>query len=294
MKEILSAFAVLLWLTARLSAQGGGVTVELSLEQEQFLPNEDLRVAVRITNLSGQTLHLGEDADWLSFNVEAVDKSVVSKLGEVPVQGEFTLATTQAGTKRVNLTPYFGFRPQGRYQVTATVKIPQWQQAINSAPKRFDIINGTKLREIEFGVPLARGASGRPEVRKYVLQRATYLKQLKLYVRVTDASGARTFKVMALSPMVSFGEPETQLDQSANLHVLNQTGARAFNYCVINPEGEMLARQTHEFSSTRPRLALDDTGKISVQGGTQRPGSTDYPPVLQTNSIHVSEKTIAP
>lgn len=294
MKEILSAFSVLVLLAARLYGQAGGVTVELSLEQEQFLPNEDLRVAVRISNLSGQTLRLGADADWLTFNVEAVDKNVVSKLGEVPVQGEFTLATTQAGTKRVNLTPYFNFRPQGRYQVTATVKVPQWKQAISSPPKRFDIINGTKLREIEFGVPLLPGASGRPEVRKYVLQRATYLKQLKLYVRLTDVSGAKTFKVMALSPMVSFGEPETQLDQSANLHVLNQYGARTFHYCVINPEGEMLARQTHEFSSTRPKLALDETGKISVQGGTQRPGATDFPAAAPTNSTHVSEKTIAP
>ena len=43
----------------RASAQ---VSVELVLDQEQFLPSESLPVAVKITNRSGQQLHLGAEA----------------------------------------------------------------------------------------------------------------------------------------------------------------------------------------------------------------------------------------
>ena len=38
------------------------VSLELALEQDQFLPNEPIRLAVKISNTSGQQLHLGTDA----------------------------------------------------------------------------------------------------------------------------------------------------------------------------------------------------------------------------------------
>ena len=60
----------LAWLTF-LSASAQ-VTVDVVLDQEQFLPSESLPVAVRITNRSGQPLHLGADTNWLTFSVESV------------------------------------------------------------------------------------------------------------------------------------------------------------------------------------------------------------------------------
>ena len=50
----------LLLLAATLSPVSAQVTVELTPEQEQFLPAESLAVAVRITNRSGQNLRLGQ------------------------------------------------------------------------------------------------------------------------------------------------------------------------------------------------------------------------------------------
>ena len=60
----------LLLLAATLSPVSAQVTVELTPEQEQFLPAESLVVAVRITNRSGQNLRLGQGEDWLTFSVE--------------------------------------------------------------------------------------------------------------------------------------------------------------------------------------------------------------------------------
>ena len=40
----------------------GQLTIGVKLEQEQFLPGEDLRVAVIITNRSGRTLQFHQDA----------------------------------------------------------------------------------------------------------------------------------------------------------------------------------------------------------------------------------------
>ncbi|MBI3852193.1 MAG: hypothetical protein HY298_18205 [Verrucomicrobia bacterium] len=270
-----------LWLVAllasvwRLSAQ---VSVEVALDQDQFLASETLRVAVRITNRSGQTLHLGEDGDWLTFSVEARDGFVVSKSGEIPVTGEFALDSSKMATKRVDLTPYFNLTKAGRYTVIATVRIKQWDKQYVSKPKSFDIIRGAKLWEQEFGLPLAVGANNQqPEVRKYILQQANYLKQLRLYLRLTDASEGKVFKVIAIGPIVSFARPEPQVDKFSNLHILYQTGPRAFSYTVINPDGDIIVRQTHEIANTRPRLQPGGDGDFIVVGGMRRPAPNDLP-----------------
>ena len=52
---------------------GAQVTAEVVLDEEYFLPGESIVVSVRISNLSGQTLQLGKDPDWLTFAVEAKD-----------------------------------------------------------------------------------------------------------------------------------------------------------------------------------------------------------------------------
>jgi len=282
MKLFAATLAFWLGTTGALWAQVSGISVVLTFEQDQFLPDEDLRVGVRIINRSGQTVQFGKEADWVTFSVEAEkDNLVVSKLGEVPVAGEFTLNSAQTGTPRFNLTPYFNFRQPGRYRVTATVKIPQWSRDITTKPQYFNIINGVplvNLPELEIGVPPPAGVTNAvPEVRKYVLQKATYLKTLRLYFRLTDASGFKTLRVFPIGPMVSFGQPEAQIDRFSNLHVLHQVGAKAFNYCVINPDGRLLIRQTHDYTTTRPALRADSESRIFVTGGTRRFSASDFP-----------------
>src|SRR3954463_5962889 len=99
-------FLLMVWFASicGLSAQ---VTVEVKLDQEQFLPNESIPAAVRIVNHSGQTLHLGKDVDWLSFSVEANDGFIILKSGEVPVVQEFDLESSKMVTKYCDLAPYF-------------------------------------------------------------------------------------------------------------------------------------------------------------------------------------------
>jgi hypothetical protein len=243
-----------------LSPASAQVTVEVTQDQDQFLPAEALPTAVRITNRSGQTLHLGQEADWLTFSVQSRDVEIVPKSGEVPVAGEFALESSKVATKRVDLAPYFSLGHSGRYSVTATVHIKDWNQDITSQPKNFDT-NAT------------------PEVRKFILQQANYLRaQLRLYVRLTDASGAKTFRVFPIGPMVSFGRPEPQVDKFSNLHLLYQGGSHTFNYTVVNPDGEIIAHRTYDYVDKRPRLQPDQDGKILVVGGVRRVSPSDVPP----------------
>jgi hypothetical protein len=267
----------------RASAQ---VDVEVTLEQDQFLSGESLPVAVKITNHSGQPLHLGADANWLTFSVESVDGFVVIKNADAPVTGEFDLASSQVAIKRVDLAPYFVISKQGRYHIIATLRIKDWSVEVASPAKMFDVISGAKLWEQEFGVPAA--TNGAPEMRKYVLEQANYLQsQLRLYMQVSDATESRIYKVSALGPMVSFGPPEAQVDRFSNLHVLWQSGASSFAYTVVNPTGEIARQEIYDYFTTRPRLGVNDAGETVVIGGVRRVKPVELPVVKAPNEVAV-------
>jgi len=257
------------------------VSVEVTTEQEQFLPGEALPVAVKITNRSGQQVNLGASPDWLTFNVESSENFVVIKNGEVPVLGEFDLESSQLGIKRVDLQPYFVIGKPGRYKIVATLRIKDWSVSTPSPAKYIDVINGADLWSQDFGVPPAPDVTNTaPEVRKFTLVEANYLKsQLRLYVRVTDAADAQVYKVAPLGTLVSFSHPEAQVDRTSRLHVLWQSGAQSFSYCVISAGGIVVQREIYDYFNSRPRLEVNGQGEVHVVGGVRRTQPTDYPAV---------------
>lgn len=251
------------------------VTVEILLDQEQYLQDESIPVKVRVVNRSGQTLQLGAEADWLTFTIDGPNGTTPAKLAEPQVIEPFSLASASMATRTVNLTPCFDFSQPGRYQATATVRIKDWNENLTSRPKAIEVVRGTRLWEQDFGVP---SDGEKPESRRYTLQQASYRNNLQLYVRVAEANEGRPFRVFPIGALVSFSKPEAQVDKNSNLHVLCQTGARLFGYHRINPDGVVLTRQTHEYAASRPVLKLNDAGQIIVWGGARRFSLSDIPP----------------
>jgi hypothetical protein len=269
-----------LWLAMFFACAGqlcAQVKIELNLDQEQFLPGEVLLVKVKITNLSGQTLNLGSDEDWLKFAVDSRDGFIVLKNGEAPVAEKIVLESAKAAIKPVNIAPYFNLKKPGSYSISATASIKDWNKQLISAPKTFDIINAAPLCDKEFGVPPPPGVGNRPpEVRKYSLLQANYLKKLTLYFKLSDVSG-KILRVYPLGPMLNISLPETQVDRLSNLHVLYQIGAHSSCYTVFNPDGEITKRQTYDFE-VRPRLRFDEEGNVVVSGAVRRAKPDDLPP----------------
>jgi hypothetical protein len=259
------------------------LTVELLQTQEQFLQGEAIPLSVRVVNRSGQTLTMGNTADWLTFSLEERVGTVVPKIGEVPVLGEFVLESGQRGTRHVDLEPYFAVTKPGRYVVTATVHIPSWGRDVNSPPKFFDVIEGTHLWEQEVGLPRVPGATNAtPETRVYTLQQANYLKgQIRLYLRVSDPLTGRVIKLQPVGNLISFSRPDPQVDKFSQLHLLYQNGPRTFSHQVFSTEGELILRQNYEYEDGRPRLRPDNDGWVIVSGGIRRSVASDFPPGLE-------------
>ena len=280
MRKVILSAALLLTLLLPTSAQ---VTMEIVLDQDQYLRSETVTVRVRIMNSSGRTLRLGTDPNWLTFKVDGEGGVPLARLEPGPVTRAFDLESSKTVTLRTDLVPFFNLSEVGHYTVTAKAKVPELNLEVEVRPKTFDITQGVKLWEREFGVP----ATTPPESRKFALQQATFLKErMRLYTRVTDLSESRVFRVQYLGPLVSFSKPETLLDPSSNLHVLFQVGARSFSYCVVNPGGELIIRQIFEQSATRPTLRATEDGRCTVAGGERLVLPTDLPPpVVSTNAI---------
>jgi hypothetical protein len=271
------------------------LNVEVRLEQDQFLSGEQVVAAVKITNRSGQTIHLGADEDWLTFSVDSIDGKLLPRFADPEVVGAFELETSKVATKRVNLSPCFPLTQPGRYNITATVKVKEWSVERSSRPKPFNVVQGSSLWEQEFGIPRSPGDTNTlPEIRRYSLHQANYLKgQLRLYFRLADASGGRVFKVVPVGSMLSFSRPEAQVDSESNLHVLYLNEPHAFSYTVFNPDGQLIVRQTYDITDTRCNLKMGRDSKIYVSGGERRVTPSDIPPPPKEDSAPEKAETNA-
>jgi hypothetical protein len=257
------------------------VKVEIQFDGEQYIANEPLVARVRIVNDSGTTLRLADAPDWLGFAVESTEGPYVRNLRppQIPTEA-FNLESSHTATVRVDLAPAFQLTKTGKYKAIATVRVPAFNTSYASGGKDFYIVTGSRIWEKQFGVPATIapvGTNGLPEIRKYLLIQALSGKETKFYARVTDAM-ENNIRVIPIGTLVSFSRPEPQLDKWSNLHVLYQIGARQFVYSVVNPEGMLIARETHEISDTRPSMATTDEGRIVIRGGNRRPSVDDVPP----------------
>lgn len=256
------------------------VTLSLHREQEQFLPAERLPITVHIENQSGRTLTFGTSPNWLIFGVETLQGRVVSKLSDVPVDGEFRLESAERAKFTINLAPHFALQEPGQFQVTAQMTVPGTGEFLSASPVVFEVLNGSRLWSQEFGIPPAPGAGNAlPEIRKYHLQQANHLKQIRLYVRITDASETRTFATFPAGTLVTFAKPEPMVDKLGRLHLLHQFGIRSYTYHLVDPDGTVKVRQTYEMTGTmRPALKVNAEGEVRVLGGARRETTADLPP----------------
>lgn len=269
------------------------VSISVDLDQKQYLVREAITASVRILNFSGQTLQMGRTQSWLSFDVEAADGSYLEKLGDPPVVHEFDVPNAARATRRVDIMPYFNLIKVGRYKVIATVRVPELGQELTSEPAYLNIISGATLWRQPFGWrPEAAGETGPVEIRNYALVQAMNGEEVCLYGRVTDEYDVQVVRILCLGRLLTFSKPEAIVDRDSRLHALWQTGARTFTYVKLDPRGELILRQTHQYTSSRPRLWNRENGEVQVHGGSRIPAISDFPP--PSEEVPLEEAPAAP
>ena len=144
------------------------------------------------------------------------------------------------------------------------------------------------LANLQIGLPPPPGqTNSRPEIRRYSLLKVSYLNELKLYFRLTDTSGY-TLRVFPLARMLSFSEPDAQIDRSNNLHVLFQVGARSFGYWTIAPKAACWSARRMITRKRAPKLRVGDDGQVIVAGGVRLIIGSDEPGAGATEPIETA------
>jgi hypothetical protein len=283
MKRIVVVWALLLGLLPLARCQDSGVSAELSLDQNQLLPDEKMYLKLTIQNRSGRDLLLGTESNWLTFSVQGEKKELVAQLRDDRdyCTNETTIPAGLTASRDFNMTPYFDFRQPGHYSIKATIRIPQWGLDVLVPPVSFSIVNGIRLAnmpDMTVGVPFLQSSNQPPVIRKFFLERSDIPGNIQLFVRVTDATGNRTWRLVPIGPYFSFTPPAVMLDRYNDLHVLHQTKAQLFTYCVIDTLGQILERQTYQYTDQRPVLRGDGSGGVAVAGGARVVTASDLPP----------------
>ena len=251
------------------------VKVELVSKGSVFLPNETMKIGVKITNFSGQTIEFGKSPDWVKFSVTDTRGRVVSTVGTVPVEGLFSIKNSEYAIRWIDLAPHFMMEKTGNYEIFATVKLEQWNEEYFPDKIGVDILPGATIWSQLFGVPSNKTEV--PEIRKYVLQKSTRRDRIYLYFRLTNKNESQSYTVYPIGNMVSFGEPENQIDHQGYLHVLHQFGAKTFWHHKINQEGKLVERRVYSYNGSRPRLKPRKDGTIAVMGGKRVKTKHDIP-----------------
>ena len=275
---LFTLFAVLL-----ASQVGAQIVLDLVTEKDTFIPGEELRVGVRIGNISGQTLHFEESKDWVSFMFDPNDKIRVRQTSDIPVEEPFAVKNSTRATRWFDLAPHFDIATPGYYTVSAVVKIKDWGEERVTAPVRIGISSPSTIWEQNFGVPPKAGTgAGAPEVRKYMIQRVTSLAGSELYVRVAGVSEQNNVGIADIGPFLQMNDAiQQRIDEGGKLHVLHRSGRKSFTYSMIEPDGRLSIRQRHdynEFTQSRPSLGTASDGKVVVFGGTRKFSPNDMPP----------------
>ncbi len=257
--------------------------MDLVTEQRQFLAGEELRIGVRIGNVSGQTLRFGEDEDWVTFTFDPNDRVRVTQSSPVPTVDPFSVTNSTRVTRWFDLAPHFEIVQPGHYTLNAVVRIKDWNEERVVRPIKLEVINASTVWEQRFGVPPGPGRpAGVPEIRKYVLLQTWVHDAQRLYLRITDEGETKIHKVVGIDRILQMNDPIMPLiDQDSRLHVLHRTGRISYNYSVFDTDGRLLIRQRHDYNEltgSRPTLRTREGGEVIIFGGVRKNTPYDVPP----------------
>jgi hypothetical protein len=261
------------WMLLTVQAQ---ISLELEWKERRYLPKEDFEVKVRLVNFSGQNLEIGNIHNWLKFEIETKDGHFIKPLKNLPTQGSsVVLSNSKEAMIPINLTEHFDIVRQGKYLIQAAASFTNQNLYAASKMKKFTIAAGVSLWSQVAGVPMGQGLP--PAMVKYDLITARDTARNNLYIQISHVESKRILRAFPIHQIISFADPQAVVDQQGRLNVLCQVGAREFRYNQINLTGDIVKRQTHVFSDSRPRLRLSEKGEVVVLGGSRKLSPDDVP-----------------
>ena len=251
----------------------------MSVSRDNFVQHEPIHVDVFIGSNHSKAIILGDKDGWIRFSVRNGRGFPVNQVGRPPRGNLFVLSSGKKLTKGINLAPYFDFSEPGEYTIQASITTSNWGKVrFESVPVKIQVVRARVMDVIRRGV--ASETPGElPEVRRYTLQTTRVKGKSHLFMRVSDDHEPSfvIYNVTPLGMMVHHAKPAFGLDRDGISHLFFQSHKQQYTYCMIDPFGELMRRQTYISDTNRPYMTKDVKGSFKIIGGRRVVAPTDYP-----------------
>jgi hypothetical protein len=244
------------------------IQVDLKFKRLQYIAYEPVTVTLSITNLAGRDieLHNASGQSWLGFEVTGSEGQPIAPISAENGQAPLKIEAGQRVTHQINLTPLYPVHDFGTYHVRTNVYFADLGKFFYSPTRVFEVTDARPIWQQTVGIPDGRTAPG--NVRTYSLLTNRFPDHTSLYVRVQDKDSGIVYATYSLGRVIAFEEPQAEIDQANQLHVLHCSAPRAWAYSHVGLNGELLAHSSFLETKTRPRLARGENGDVAVRGGT--------------------------
>jgi hypothetical protein len=257
---------------------GAQIQIDLKLPRLQYIAYEPIVATVGITNLAGRDIELHDTAGqaWFGFEVTGSEDEPIAATTAQLSEGPLRVEAGKRVVQKINLTPHYGVTEFGIYHARAYIYFSDLGRFFYSPKRAFEVTGARPIWQKTVGIP--EDAPGPGKVRTYSLMTNRFPDHTSLYVRVEDKDSGIVYATYSLGRIISFGEPEAELDRENQLHVLHCAGPRTWTYSRIGLNGEALAHTSFLETRSRPRLVHMADGAVAVRGGMAEPSEVAQQP----------------
>ncbi|HEX4085577.1 MAG TPA: hypothetical protein VHY22_11745 [Chthoniobacteraceae bacterium] len=260
----LLVLAVLCAIAPSLHAQ---LDVRLDIPRHLFVDYEPIVATVSITNMTGRDITLSDQAPNKWFSFEIIDSQ------ELPVPPRASdyhldpLTIPMGGTvsRKVNLVNLYPVTDFGMYHARAVIFFAGMNQFFASPPRTFEVSEGQSIWQETVGIPDGEKNAG--QYRTFQLLSFRQPKADMLYVRIQDKDTGIVYATVALGRLVNGFGPESLIDSSSRLHVLQMVAPREYLYTVLGPNAELIGQQDYTDLRSHPHLKRMADGGAGIAGG---------------------------
>jgi len=242
------------------------IQVDLKLPRLQYIAYEPVVATLTITNHAGRDIDLHDENGqaWFGFEMTGSEGQPIAPVANQN-QPPLKIDAGKRATQKINLTPMYAVHDFGTYRVRAHVYFADLNKYFYSQTKVFEVTEARPIWQKTVGLP--EGAGGPGDARTYSLLTNRFPNHTSLYVRVEDKDNGIVYATYSLGHVIAFDEPQAELDNANQLHVLYCAAPRSWSYARVSLNGELLSHTSFMETKTRPHLVHAVDGGVKVAGG---------------------------
>jgi hypothetical protein len=257
-------------LTFLCSAQAQ-INVELQFQRNTFLLDERALATLRITNMAGRDITLGEEnwtEPWCQIQVSAVRGDSPTPKRNGPLFPPLFIKAGETIARSVDVTEVYEMTVPGQYRIKASIMMGQNRNPIVTAPAYITTDPGKTIWSTTVGIPEERtGGGGTRTFSVIQLQRK---EGIFLYAKLEDKEAGWRFPPYLLGRMLSAMQPQAQIDRENNLYVFHAADDETYLLSQVDVSTGRSGQAIYRSKTPRggrPSLQRQPDGKLVIMGG---------------------------